>query len=137
MNATMESDTQPAENRSIAERLEATTEELKALEQLIVSGDFSPRILGDFRNAVDSMRQTARVVHMWVGLQQQHRDPYRAISTLSEDRVRRAIQIAKDLSLDLQSMEVDFGTAGLPELFRAIVELHERLTPLFPAPDSL
>jgi len=120
---------------SIAERLQRTTEELKTLEQLIVSGDFSPRILSEFRNAVDSVRQTARVVQMWMGLQQQRRDPYSVMSTLSEDRVRRATQMAKDLTIDLQSLEVDFGTEGLTELFQAIESLHERLTPLFRADD--
>ncbi len=120
---------------SIAERVQRTTEELKTLEQLIVSGDFSPRILSEFRNAVDSVRQTARVVQMWMGLQQQHRDPYSVMSTLSEDRVRRATQIAKDLTIDLQSLEVDFGTEGIAKLFQAIEELHERLVPLFRTSD--
>ena len=115
----------------IAERLQRATEELKALEQLILSGDFAPRLLCEFRNAVDSIRHTARVVQMWVGLQQQQRDPYSAISTLSEDRVRRATQIAKDITIDLQSLEVDFDTEGLAELFQAIETLHERLLPLF------
>jgi len=121
--------------RSIAERLRRTTEELKTLEQLIVAGGFSPRILSEFRSAVDSVRQTARVVQMWMGLQQQQRDPYSVMSTLSEDRVRRATQIAKDLTIDLQSLEVDFATEGIAELYQAIAELHERLAPLFRAAD--
>lgn len=123
-------------SRSITERLQRATEDLKALEQLIVSGDFSPRLLSEFRNAVDSVRQTARVVQMWVGLQQQRRDPYSAISALSEDRVRRATAIAKELTIDLQSLEVDFGTEGLTELFKAIEGLYERLLPLFRTGDS-
>ncbi|HKH99490.1 MAG TPA: hypothetical protein VJ999_10310 [Candidatus Sulfotelmatobacter sp.] len=127
-------DSQPGSN-SIAERLQEATAELRTLEQLIVAGDFSPRILSEFRNAVDSVRQTARVVQMWVRLQQQRRDPYSAMSALSEDRVRRATQIAKDLTIDLQSLEVDFATDGLAELFQAITALHERLTHLFGAGD--
>lgn len=128
----MESEKQPTDSQSLAERLQKTTAELKTLEQLIVAGDFSPRILSDFRNAVDSMRQTARVAQIWVGLLQQHRDPYEAMITLAEDRVRRATQMAKDITLDLQSLEVDFGTEGLTDLFHAVQDLHERLTPLFP-----
>jgi hypothetical protein len=127
----MRIDESPPNTAPIAERLQKTTEELKALEQLIVSGDFSPRILTEFRNAVDNVRQTARVVQTWVGLQRQHRDPYAAINTLSVDRVRRATQIAKDLTVDLQSMEVDFGTEGLTELYRAVQDLHEQLLHLF------
>jgi len=70
-------------------------------------------------------------VQMWVGLKQQNRDPYAAISTLAEDRVRRATAIARELTLDLQSLEVDFGTEGLTELHEAVEKLHERLVPLF------
>jgi hypothetical protein len=116
---------------SIADRLQRTTDELKVLEQLILGGDFSPRLLSEFRSAVDSIRGTARVVQMWVGLQEQRRDPYSAMSTMAEDRVRRATQITKDLTIDLQSTEVDFGTEGLTELYGAVRELLEQLVPLF------
>jgi len=121
------------DSSSIAERLQKTTNELKALERLIVASELSPRILGEFRSAVDSMRQTARVAQMWVGLKQQHRDPYTAMITLSEDRVRRATHIARDLIIDLQSLEVDFSTPGLAELSEAISTLHERLAVFFQA----
>jgi hypothetical protein len=57
------------------------------------------------------------------------------MSTLSADRVRRATQMAKDLTLDLQSLEVDFETEGLLELFQAVAALHERLAPLFSVGD--
>jgi hypothetical protein len=126
----------PANSDSLARRLQRATEELRTLEQLIVSGNFSPRILSDFRSSVDSVRQTARVVQMWLGLQQQHRDPYSVMSTLSADRVRRATQMARDLTLDLQSLEVDFATEGLSELFQAVTALHERLVPLFSVGES-
>jgi hypothetical protein len=125
----------PTNSDSLAQRLQRAAEELKTLEQLIVSADFSPRILSEFRSSVDSVRQTARVVQMWLGLQQQHRDPYSVMSTLAADRVRRATQVAKDLTLDLQSLEVDFSTEGLSELFQAVTALHERLVPLFSVGD--
>jgi multidrug resistance efflux pump len=117
--------------RSVSERLRTATTELQVLEQIIVSGDFSPRILSEFRNAVDSIRHTARTVQTWIGLQEQNRDPYTAMTTLSADRVRRATQIANDLTIDLQSLEVDFEIEGLEELFHAIEALRSRLAPLF------
>jgi hypothetical protein len=116
---------------TVGERLQAATSELQALEQIIVSGDFSPRILGDFRNAVDSIRQTARAVQGWIGLKQQHRDPYSVMANLSVDRVRRATQMAKDLIIDLEAMEVGFDTEGLGELYRTVADLHERMMPIF------
>jgi hypothetical protein len=48
--------------QSISERLRAATNELQVLEQLVISSDSSPRVLGEFRGAVDSIRQTAWAV---------------------------------------------------------------------------
>ena len=123
---------QKADGRSITERLQAATTELQALEQLVVSGNFSPRVLSEFRSAVDTIRQNAWAVQQWIGLQQQSRDPYSVMSILSAERVRRATQINNDLAMDLQSLEVGIETAGLKELFAAVNNLHECLAPLFP-----
>jgi hypothetical protein len=120
-----------ANTRSISERLKAATDELQKLEKLVVSGDCAPRVLNDFRGAVDSIRQTAWAVQQWTVLQEQHRDPYSVLGILEEERVRRAAQIARDLTLDLESMELGLETAGLAELFRAIEGLYSRLAPLF------
>ena len=35
----------------LSERLTAATQELQELEKLVISGDFSPRVLSDFRSA--------------------------------------------------------------------------------------
>ena len=120
-----------ADKRSVAERLKAATEELQKLEQLVLSGDCAPRVLCDFRDAVDSIRQTAWAVQQWGELQQQHRDPYTVLDLLSEERVRRATQITKDLTTDLESLELGLDTPGLEKLSQAVNRLHERLSPLF------
>ncbi|HXM69161.1 MAG TPA: hypothetical protein VN911_20705 [Candidatus Acidoferrum sp.] len=116
---------------SLSERLKAATDELQELEQLVVSGNSSPRVLSEFRGAVDSIRQTAWAVQQWAELQKQDRDPYTVLGILSEERVRRATQIARDLTIDLQSMELGLETKGLTTLFEAVEGLYERLTPLF------
>ena len=116
---------------SLSERLKAATDELQELEQLVVSGNLSPRVLSEFRSAVDSIRQTAWAVQQWIELQQQHRDPYTVLGILSKERVRRATQIATDLTIDLESLELGLETEGMANLFHAIEGLHERLAPLF------
>ena len=117
--------------RSLSERLKAATDELQELEQLVVAGDLSPRVLSEFRSAVDSIRQTAWAVQQWIELQKQNRDPYTVLGILSVERVRRATQITKDLTIDLESLELSLETKGMTNLFHAIEGLHERLTPLF------
>jgi hypothetical protein len=115
---------------TVSERLKAATDELQQLEKLVVSSDSSPMVLSEFRSAVDSIRQTAWAVQQWTELQQQHRDPYTVHGILSEERVRRATQITRDLKIDLESMEIGLETKGLADLFQAIESLYERLTPL-------
>ena len=117
--------------RSVSERLKATTDELQKLEQLVVGGDCSPRVLADFRVAVDSIRQTAWAVQQWIELQRQQRDPYTVLGLLTEERVMRATQINKDLTMDLDSLEMGLETEGLGKLYEAVRGLHERLMPLF------
>ena len=119
---------------SLSERLMATTQELQQVEKLVVSGDFSPRVLSEFRSAVDNIRQTAWAVQQWLERKEQHRDPYTVLSILSRERVRRATQIANDLRADLESLEVGFETEGLTELFQAIDDLRERLAPVVKKP---
>jgi hypothetical protein len=117
---------------SISERLKTATAELYELEQLVLSGTFSPRVLSEFRSAVDNVRQTSWAVQQWIGLQEQSRDPYSVMTLLAAERVRRAAQINKDLAIDLQSLEIGLETNGLKELFNAVSDLHESLAPLFP-----
>lgn len=115
----------------LSERLKAATQELQELEKLVLSSNFSPRVLAEFRTAVDNIRQSAWAVQQWTELQEQNRDPYTVLGILSQERVRRATQITRDLTLDLESLEVGLETPGLPELFRAVERLHERLSPIF------
>jgi hypothetical protein len=115
---------------SLAERLKAATQELQELEKLVLSGNFSPRVLSEFRTSVDNIRQTAWAVQQWTELQEQHRDPYTVLGILSQERVRRATQITRDLTLDLESLELGVETQGLMNLFQAVERLHERLLPL-------
>jgi hypothetical protein len=49
---------------------------------------------------------------------------------MSAERVKRGIQIANDLSLDLQTVDVGIDTPGVAELFNACDNLHRRLAAL-------
>lgn len=117
---------------SITQRLQAATSELQQLEQLVTSGKFSPRVLSEFRSAVDNVRLTAWTVQQWIGLEEQSRDPYAVMNSLAAARVSRATQMNQDLAIDLQSLEVGFDTKGLKELFASVDTLRDALAPLFP-----
>lgn len=114
----------------LAVRLQAATANLTELEQAVKSGDLDPRVLEDFRNAVDLIRGTAWAVQQWIGLKENAGDPYSLIPILAAQRVMRATQLARDLTVDLESVEVGYETPGLQQLFVAVNRLQERLQPL-------
>lgn len=116
---------------SITTRLEAATDELRRLEELVKSGDLDPRVLSEFRNAVDHTRSTTWAVQKWVGLSNESGgDPFSVLPIMSAERVKRATQISRDLSLDLQSVDIGIETPGIAQLFNAIDDLHRRLATL-------
>jgi hypothetical protein len=114
----------------LAGRLQNATANLTELEQLVKSGDIEPRVLQEFRDAVDLIRGTAWAVQQWIGLKETSADPYSLLPALSAQRVQRATQLARDLTVDLESVEIDLATPGLKELFDAVSRLHEQLSPL-------
>lgn len=116
---------------SLTERLRATTVELQELERSVISGDLDPRVLSEFRNAVDHIRNTAWAVQQWVGAKEQSGDPYAVLPALAVQRVQRATQLANDLCLDLQTVEVTADTEGIGDLYRAVDDLCRRLDLLF------
>ena len=121
----------PGKKGPVSVRLQATTDELRELEQLIQPSDIDSRMLRDFRGAVDHVCTTARAVKQWVELRERGSDPYPVLPLLATERVRRTTQLSRDLDLDLQTAEVSIETEGLGDLFQAVDGLHRRLAPLF------
>lgn len=112
----------------ITARLEAATGELHALEELVKSGDLDARVLSEFRNAVDHIRNTTWAVQKWIGLSDQSGgDPFSVLPIMSAERVKRATQICTDISLDLQTVDVGIDTPGIGSLYNAVDDLYRRL----------
>jgi hypothetical protein len=49
-----------------------------------------------------------------------------------KQRVEMTTQLIKDVTVDLESLDVDYDTPGLSELNQAVRKLAERLEKLFP-----
>ena len=116
---------------SLTARLRETTVGLQELERSVISGDLDPRVLSEFRNAVDHIRNTAWAVQQGVGAREQSGDQYAVLPALAAQRVQRATQLANDLCLDLQTVEVTAYTEGVGDLYRAVDDLRRRLDLLF------
>jgi hypothetical protein len=120
-------------------RLKVAIDDLLKLEKDMKdsrSGTMDPRVLREFRDAVDYVRKTAWALQELQERQAHQRDIGTVRTLLTDERVRRATQLSKALATDLESREVSDATPGTTELFRAIEILYQRLADLFKARES-
>ena len=115
-------------------RLKVAIDDLLKLEKDMKdsrSGAMDPRVLREFRDAVDYVRKTAWALQELQERQAHQRDVATVRSLLTDERVRRTAQLSKALAADLESHEVNDGTPGTADLFRAVEILYQRLEGLF------
>jgi hypothetical protein len=117
-------------------RLKRAIDDLHKLESAIRAGGMDPRVLREFRDAVDYVRKTAWALQELQERQAHQRDTSTVRSLLTEERVRRATQLSDALTSDLDSHQVTDGTIGAADLFRAIEGLNQRLAGLFKTHES-
>lgn len=117
-------------------RLKRATAELAELERAIRVGDVNPRVLREFRDAVDHIRKTAWVVQEWGERRAHGRETETVLGLLTLERIRRATQLTNDLASDLQSKEIPPQTIGLYELFAAVEFLRRVLSALCAPPGT-
>lgn len=116
----------------LSSRLQKTNEELKNLQNSVKTGMINVKVLMDFRTATERARQASAAVQQWLDAQGKGGDPYKLMEQVVKQRVEMATHLIKDLSVDLESLDVDFDTPGLPALNEAVHKLVERLEKLFP-----
>jgi hypothetical protein len=118
-------------------RLRKTTAELQKLDQAIKAGNIDPRVLREFRDAVDYVRKTAWAVQEWQDRQTQHRDTATVLPLLVTECVRRATQLCAAVAKDLKEHGINSETVGIEKLHRAAEELSRDLAELVvPGPDK-
>ncbi len=116
----------PSDKTDISGRVYKGAEEVRAIETLLQSdtADVDPRILAEFRNAVDHARQTAWAVQTWIDMRKQRRDPFTLMPMVEKRRMRQAAFLLKELLMDYQSGAMSVETEGFPELHHAVKEFN-------------
>jgi len=122
----------PKEGPELSSRLKKTNEDLRHLQDSVKTGMINVKVLMDFRNATERARQASVAVQQWLESQGKGGDPYKLMEQGMRQRREMTTQLIKDVTSDLECLDVDFDTPGLPELNKAVRTLVERLSKLFP-----
>lgn len=107
-----------------SQKLQGITEELRRAQGLLTTQtEFDPRILSEFRDALNRVRTAAWAMQQYVEHQMQERDPHRVFTLLAGERVRAGYQICKLISEDLHNEDVKIQKGQLLELNDAVQQL--------------
>ena len=117
----------PVPNGKFSGRLKSAIKELKPLQKLLVSEEVDPRVLRDFRDAVNRVRNTAWAAQQCLASKALEEKPIRMESLLASERVRAAYQLCRSIGQDLASDDIQFQRGQLSELHGAARQLVEQL----------
>jgi hypothetical protein len=112
-------------------QLKKTSAQLAQIGEAIRSASVEPRILREFRDAVDYVRKTAWAVQEWQERQLKEHDPQTVLPLIAAERIRRVTQLSQAITADLAAREVSRDTVGMEDLFRAVESLYQRVAELF------
>jgi hypothetical protein len=112
-----------ADSVSVAVRLQNASSELREVEALLASADLDPRILSDFRDAVNRVRTAAWATQQYAESKDVERDPSTVLNLLAGERIRAAYQLCRAIGQDLDKPELRFQPGQLLQLRTAVQDL--------------
>ena len=108
-------------------RLEQAIVELQQLDEVLLSGNLEPRILEDFRDALNRVRNAAWVAQQSVVRKEVDQDSRDVLSFLVGERIRAAYHLCELISEDLKRTDVEFRAGSLVELYEIMKALTDQL----------
>ena len=115
-------------NAPISVRLQNVTNELRQIQDSLASEkELDPRILIDFRDAVNRVRNTAWGMEQYANSKTAETDPNTVLTALAGERVRVVYQLCKHVQADLANTEIQFQKGRLFQLRDATQELASQL----------
>jgi hypothetical protein len=109
-------------------RLESAIRDLQALQQVLLSEHLDAAILGEFRAALNGIRNTAWTAQQLVASQVTDQGPESVTSLLASERIRGAYQLCRAIEDDLKNDDSQFQRGQLSELHMAVTQLAQKLT---------
>lgn len=104
-----------------------TIAELNQVEQTLVIDKVDPRIIAQFHDAVEHLRQTAWSVVQWVELNSTGGDPFEVLPQLEAERLHMLRKLAHNVTADLDSGSVTRFTEGISKIYEEVEALYRGL----------
>ncbi len=111
-------------------QLRKTSAQLATIEDAIKTGSVDPRILRDFRDAVDYVRKTAWAVQEWQERQLKQHDPQTVVPLIISERIRRATQLNRAISADVTAGDATRESPGLRDFFKVVESVYVQISSL-------
>jgi hypothetical protein len=111
----------------MANQVTRTIEELNQLEQGLVIDKVDPRIIAQFHDAVEHLRQTAWSVVQWVDLNSKGGDPFEVLPQLEAERLHMLRKLAHNVTADLDGGSVTRYTEGISNIYEEVQSLYRGL----------
>ena len=112
---------------AVPSRLEKAISELQSLNELLLCGDVDPRILMDFRDALNRVRTAAWAAQQYVTRKETEQDSTSVLSFLAGERVRAAYHLCQSISEDLNRPDISVPAGSLIQFFEVMSTLTEQL----------
>jgi hypothetical protein len=113
---------------SVSRRLEKAIGQLTAIQNVLTSNEgLDQRILTDFRDALNRVRNVAWSAQQFASLKATEQDPASFLSILAGERIRVAFQLVQLIQSDLTNEDIKFQPAQLIQLQNALAYLSDRL----------
>jgi len=111
----------------MANQVTRTIEELNQVEQGLVIDKVDPRIIAQFHDAVEHLRQTAWSVVQWVDLNSKGGDPFEVLPQLEAERLHMLRKLAHNVTADLDGGSVTRFTEGISNMYEEVQSLYRGL----------
>jgi hypothetical protein len=109
-------------------RLENAIRDLQALQQVLLAGELDPRVLTDFRDALNRIRNIAWAAQQLVASQVLETGTADITSLLASERIRTAYRLCRAIGEDLECDDLQFQKGQLSELHSTVAQLAAQLS---------
>jgi hypothetical protein len=111
----------------VQSHLEKGISELQGLHEVLLSDDLDPRVLADFRDALNRVRTAAWAAQQYVARKETEQDSTSVLSFLAGERIRAAYHLCQAIGGDLKRPDIAVPAGSLIQLYEVMSAVTEQL----------